>query len=91
MAWQAADAGDDGTNDLLVSDVIRRNELQVWFLPNTSSTPPSCRRFPEGFAGNRRARIRDPCGGFDDTPVYGSQHPGLVTILRVSLKGACGY
>ena len=22
--------GDDGTNDLIVSDVIRRNELQVW-------------------------------------------------------------
>ena len=24
--------GDDGTNDLLVSDVIRTNELQVWFV-----------------------------------------------------------
>lgn len=32
MAKQAADQGDDGTNDLLVSDVIRTNELQVWFL-----------------------------------------------------------
>src|SRR6202047_1718097 len=32
MAKQAADAGDDGTNDLLVSNVIRTNELQVWFL-----------------------------------------------------------
>jgi starvation-inducible DNA-binding protein len=32
MARQAAKAGDDGTNDLLVSDVIRGNELQVWFL-----------------------------------------------------------
>jgi starvation-inducible DNA-binding protein len=32
MARRAADAGDDGTNDLLVSDVIRKNELQVWFL-----------------------------------------------------------
>jgi starvation-inducible DNA-binding protein len=32
MARQAADHGDDGTNDLLVSDVIRRNELQVWFV-----------------------------------------------------------
>jgi starvation-inducible DNA-binding protein len=32
MARQAAEAGDDGTNDLLVSDVIRGNELQVWFL-----------------------------------------------------------
>jgi starvation-inducible DNA-binding protein len=32
MARRAADAGDDGTNDLLVSDVIRGNELQVWFI-----------------------------------------------------------
>jgi starvation-inducible DNA-binding protein len=32
MAKQAAEDGDDGTNDLLVSDVIRTNELQVWFL-----------------------------------------------------------
>jgi len=28
----AAEAGDDGTNDLLVSDVIRTNEMQVWFV-----------------------------------------------------------
>jgi starvation-inducible DNA-binding protein len=32
MARRAAEAGDDGTNDVLVSDVIRRNELQVWFV-----------------------------------------------------------
>lgn len=32
MARQAAERGDDGTNDLLVSDVIRTNELQVWFV-----------------------------------------------------------
>src|SRR5580765_8131416 len=32
MAKQAVDAGDDGTNDLLVSDVIRTNELQTWFI-----------------------------------------------------------
>ncbi len=31
-AKQADEAGDDGTNDLLVSDVIRTNELQVWFV-----------------------------------------------------------
>src|SRR3989475_6299376 len=30
MARLAAEAGDDGTNDLLVSDVIRTNEKQVW-------------------------------------------------------------
>jgi starvation-inducible DNA-binding protein len=28
----AAEREDDGTNDLLVSDVIRTNELQVWFV-----------------------------------------------------------
>jgi starvation-inducible DNA-binding protein len=32
MAQQAAEQGDDGTNDLLVSNVIRTNELQVWFV-----------------------------------------------------------
>ena len=32
MARRAAEAGDDGTNDLLVSDVVRRNELQAWFV-----------------------------------------------------------
>jgi starvation-inducible DNA-binding protein len=32
MARRAAEAGDDGTNDLIVSEVIRRNELQVWFV-----------------------------------------------------------
>ena len=32
MARQAVEAGDDGTNDMLVSQVIRTNELQVWFL-----------------------------------------------------------
>lgn len=31
-ARKAADLGDDGTNDLLVSDVVRVGELQVWFL-----------------------------------------------------------
>jgi starvation-inducible DNA-binding protein len=32
FAKKADEAGDDGTNDLIVSDVIRTNELQVWFL-----------------------------------------------------------
>ena len=32
MARQAAEAGDDGTNDLLVSQVLRTHELQTWFL-----------------------------------------------------------
>jgi starvation-inducible DNA-binding protein len=32
MAKQAQEDGDDGTNDLLVSNVIRTNELQAWFV-----------------------------------------------------------
>src|ERR1017187_9456935 len=32
MAREASQVGDEGSNDLLVSDVIRTNELQVWFL-----------------------------------------------------------
>jgi starvation-inducible DNA-binding protein len=32
MARQATERGDDGTNDLIVGDVIRTNEMQVWFL-----------------------------------------------------------
>src|SRR5207249_7767103 len=32
MARLAAEAGDDGTNDLVVSSIIRTNELQVWFV-----------------------------------------------------------
>src|SRR6202790_4622753 len=32
MAKQVDDDGDDGTNDLLISDVIRTNELQAWFI-----------------------------------------------------------
>jgi len=32
FAKRADDLGDDGTNDMLVSDVLRTNELQVWFV-----------------------------------------------------------
>lgn len=43
MARLAAERGDDGTNDMIVSDVIRRNELQVWFLAeHLVETPVVC-------------------------------------------------
>jgi starvation-inducible DNA-binding protein len=35
-ARRAAELGDDGTNDLLVSDVIRTNEKQAWFIHEQS-------------------------------------------------------
>lgn len=48
LAKRADKLGDDGTNDLVVSDVLRTNELQVWFLsehlvnmPLTEASQPS--------------------------------------------------
>jgi starvation-inducible DNA-binding protein len=32
LARKAAELGDDGTNDLLLSEVVRPNEKQVWFV-----------------------------------------------------------
>ena len=32
IAEAASDAGDQGTNDLVVSDILRPNELQSWFI-----------------------------------------------------------
>ena len=32
LAERASELGDEGTNDLVVSDVLRTNELQAWFL-----------------------------------------------------------
>ena len=32
IADAAEDAGDDGTNDMVISDVLRTNELQSWFV-----------------------------------------------------------
>jgi starvation-inducible DNA-binding protein len=32
LARRASALGDDGTNDVAVSEVLRTNELQVWFL-----------------------------------------------------------
>jgi len=31
-AARTAEQGDDGSNDVLVSDVLRTNELQTWFI-----------------------------------------------------------
>ena len=32
LAKKASDLGDEGSNDLLISNVVRTNEMQVWFL-----------------------------------------------------------
>jgi starvation-inducible DNA-binding protein len=51
LAERAAELGDQGTNDLVVSDVLRANELQVWFLsehlvevPLVHAVDPSVRK-----------------------------------------------
>jgi starvation-inducible DNA-binding protein len=51
VAKRADDLGDDGTNDLVVSDVLRTNELQVWFVsehlvdvPLVHAVEPSARK-----------------------------------------------
>lgn len=41
LAREAEDRGDFGTNDLLVSNVIRTNELQVWFVAEHVVDTPS--------------------------------------------------
>jgi starvation-inducible DNA-binding protein len=40
FARQAAEAGDDGTNDLLAGRVIRANEAQVWFVAEHAVPAP---------------------------------------------------
>jgi starvation-inducible DNA-binding protein len=39
-AREAADAGDDGTNDLIVGAIIRLHEMQVWFLAEHQEATP---------------------------------------------------
>ncbi len=48
MAKLAADKGDDGTNDLLVSTVIRTSELQVWFVAEHVVDVPVTRASAKG-------------------------------------------
>ena len=42
-AAKASDVGDEGTNDLLISDVVRTNEMQVWFLSEHVVDTPMAR------------------------------------------------
>ena len=42
-AEAADEAGDDGTNDLLVSNIIRTNEPQVWFIAEHLAETPLIR------------------------------------------------
>ena len=53
LAARAVKLGDDGTNDLVVSEVLRGNELEVWFLsehlvemPLTKAEEPAASKKP---------------------------------------------
>jgi starvation-inducible DNA-binding protein len=53
LAKKAEDLGDDGTNDLLVSDVVRTNEMQVWFLSEHLVHMPLVHAVDEEEAGRK--------------------------------------
>jgi starvation-inducible DNA-binding protein len=48
-AKKVDESGDDGTNDLLVSNVIRTNELQLWFVAEHA--------VPESLVGDKSLRV----------------------------------
>jgi starvation-inducible DNA-binding protein len=47
FAKKASDSGDDGTNDLFVSQVVRTNEAQVWFISEHLVETPLVNAEPE--------------------------------------------
>jgi starvation-inducible DNA-binding protein len=59
LARRASDLGDDGTNDLVVSDVLRTNELQVWFLSeHLVNVPLVIAEEPSASAGDVKRAMR---------------------------------
>jgi starvation-inducible DNA-binding protein len=46
LARRASELGDDGTNDLLISEVLRTNELEVWFVSEHLVDVPLVRAKP---------------------------------------------
>ena len=55
-AEKVQEQGDDGSNDVLVSNVIRTNELQCWFLAEHLVDTPLVRVRQGGNARYRGAR-----------------------------------
>lgn len=53
-AQRVQEQGDDGTNDLLVSEVIRTNELQVWFIAEHLVETPLVRAHTDGNGARKR-------------------------------------
>lgn len=48
FARAAAESGDDGTNDVMVSDIIRTNEMHVWFVSEHVVDTPLVRADSDG-------------------------------------------
>ncbi|HEX4383313.1 MAG TPA: DNA starvation/stationary phase protection protein [Myxococcales bacterium] len=46
LARKVVELGDDGTNDLLISEVVRTNEAQVWFVSEHVVDTPLVRAAP---------------------------------------------
>jgi hypothetical protein len=67
MARRAADTGDAGTNDLLVSDVIRSNELQVWFIAEHVVDVPLARAISRASKPSRASRRSSLSKATDDS------------------------
>jgi starvation-inducible DNA-binding protein len=52
LAKRASTLGDDGTNDLVVSDVLRTNELHVWFISEHLVNMPLVEAAPSSVAAD---------------------------------------
>src|SRR3954468_14452098 len=55
LGKRASSLGDDGTNDLVISEVLRTNELQQWFLNEHLVNVPLVKAEGESFPQRRRA------------------------------------
>ena len=55
-AEQAGKAGDEGTNDLLIGEVVRTNEMQVWFIAEHLAETTLIRHDDEGEAVQARGK-----------------------------------
>ena len=60
LARRSADLGDDGTNDLLVSEVLHPNEFQVWFLSEHMVNVPLVEAEEPSLAGTRTGTLLRP-------------------------------
>ena len=55
LARRASTLGDDGTNDMVVSDVLRTNEMQVWFISEHLVNMPLVEAVSPGVSSRKTA------------------------------------